>query len=90
MQFDKKQLGVHLEPIVCSELLKVNSSATGSPSWAENASRFSNDGALIPRSIRLRKSTDMPRSSANCSWLMFLAKRIPFRRWPNLSRKLGT
>lgn len=63
---------------------------SGILSWAEKASRFSNEGALIPRSIRLRKSTDIPRSSANCSWLSFLANLIALRRWPNLSRKLGT
>jgi hypothetical protein len=63
---------------------------SGILSWAEKASRFSNEGALIPRSIRLRKSTDIPRSSANCSWLNFLANLMVLRRWPNLSRKLGT
>jgi hypothetical protein len=59
-------------------------------SCAEKASRFSNEGALIPRSIKLRKFTDIPRSSANCSWLNFLASLIDLRRWPNLSRRLGT
>jgi hypothetical protein len=63
---------------------------SGILSCAEKTSRFSNEGALIPRSIRLRKSTDIPRSSANCSWLNFLANRIALRRWPNRSRKLGT
>ena len=68
---------------------KTNNSDTGTPSWFENTSRFSNDGALMPRSIRLRKSTEMPRSSANCSWLMLREDRIPLRRWPKFSRKLG-
>ena len=59
-------------------------------SCMEKASRFSNEGAFIPRSIKLRKSTDIPRSSANCSWLNFLANLIVLRRWPNFSRRLGT
>jgi hypothetical protein len=45
---------------------------------------------LIPRSIKLKKSTDIPRSSANCSWLNFLDNLIALRRWPNFSRRLGT
>ena len=64
-----------------------NRADTGIFNCAEKASRFSNEGALIPRSIRLRKSTEMPRSSANCSWLILLAKRIDLSRWPNRSRK---
>ena len=66
----------------------VKSWETGMPSCAENASRFSNEGALIPRSIKLRKSTEIPSNSANSSWLIFLARRIPLSRLPNLSRRL--
>src|SRR5271154_4189494 len=74
-----------------SEVLsKSKRTESGILSCVENASRFSNEGALIPRSIKLRKSTDIPRSSENCSWLNFLANLIALRRWPNLSRRLGT
>ncbi len=66
---------------------KTKSSLTGIPSWAEKTSRFSKDGALIPRSIRLRKSTEISSSSANFSWLIFLASRIALRRLPNFSRR---
>src|SRR6266849_4680380 len=57
------------------------------PSWVEKTSRFSKDGALIPRSIRLRKSTEISISSANCSWLMLRANRIVLMRLPNFSRR---
>src|SRR5258708_35160166 len=57
------------------------------PSWVEKTSRFSKDGALIPRSIRLRKSTEIWSNSANCSWLMLRANRMALRRLPNLSRR---
>src|SRR5712672_975199 len=57
------------------------------PSWVEKTSRFSKDGALIPRSIRLRKSTEISSSSANCSWLMLRANRMVLRRLPNFSRR---
>ena len=45
----------------------VNSSATGSRSRLAILSKVSNEGALTPRSIRLRKSTEMSRVSANLS-----------------------
>ena len=64
----------------------MKSSWTGMPSWAEKTSRFSNDGALIPLSIRLRKSTEISSSSANCSWLIRLVSRMVFMRPPNFSR----
>ena len=32
-------------------------------------SRVSNEGAFLPRSIRLRKSTETSSASANCSWV---------------------
>jgi hypothetical protein len=66
---------------------KTKSSLTGIPSWAEKTSRFSKDGALIPRSITLRKSTEISSSSANFSWLILLASRIALRRLPNFSRR---
>jgi hypothetical protein len=62
---------------------------TGTPSCVANTSRFSNDGALMPRSIRLKKSTDVPSSSANCSWLSRLDDRISLSRFPNFSRRLA-
>jgi hypothetical protein len=78
----------------CKEGFKVGSKSKrterGILSCAEKASRFSNEGALIPRSIRLKKSTDIPRSSANCSWLNFLSNLIALRRRPNFSRRLCT
>lgn len=55
----------------------------------EKTSRFSNDGTLMPRSIRLRKSTEISRSSANCSWFILRAERIPLRRLPNFSRRVS-
>ena len=57
------------------------------PSWVEKTSRFSKDGALIPRSIRLRKSTEICSNSANCSWLMLRANRMVLTRLPNFSRR---
>jgi|ERR1700722_691330 hypothetical protein len=63
---------------------------SGILSRVEKTSRFSKEGALIPLSIRLRKSTDIPRSSANCSWLNFLEDLIALRRKPNFSRRLDT
>ena len=43
----------------------------------------------MPRSIRLRKSTEISSNSANSSWLIFLAKRIVLTRFPNFSRRLA-
>ena len=45
----------------------VKSDATEVPRAFAMASRFSNDGELRPRSIKLRKSTEILASSANCS-----------------------
>ena len=42
----------------------------------------------MPRSIKLRKSTEISSNSANSSWLFFLAKRIHRTRFPNFSRRL--
>ena len=44
--------------------------ATGILNLFEILSSVSNDGALTPRSIRLRKSTEISRASANCSCLI--------------------
>ena len=55
-------------------------------SWVEKTSRFSKEGTLIPRSIRLRKSTEISSSSANCSWLMLRPNRMLLMRLPNFSR----
>jgi len=63
---------------------------TGRLSCVENASRFSKEGALIPRSIRLRKSTDIFQELGELLLLSFLANLIALRRWPNFSRRLGT
>jgi len=67
---------------------KVKSCETGTPNRAENTSRFSNDGAFMPRSIRLKKSTEISSNSANSSWLFFLDRRIDRMRLPNFSRRL--
>jgi hypothetical protein len=50
---------------------KVNRNATGTPSPLAIDSNFSKDGAFLPRSIRLRKSTEMPTISAKASWVFF-------------------
>ena len=52
-----------------------------------NTSSVSNDGALIPRSIKLRKSTEMPTSSANCSCVSRRCCRIDSKRCPNCLRR---
>jgi len=44
--------------------------ATGILNLFEILSSVSNDGALMPRSIRLRKSTEISWASANCSCLI--------------------
>lgn len=46
---------------------KVNKKATGTLSALAINSSFSNDGEFLPRSIRLRKSTDIPTISAKSS-----------------------
>jgi hypothetical protein len=53
-------------------------------------SRVSNDGALMPRSIRLRKSTEISNNSANFSWVIPFWRRIPSIRWPNRWRNVDT
>ena len=44
----------------------------------------------MPRSIKLKKSTEISSNSAKSSWLIFLDKRIALMRFPNFSRRLGT
>jgi len=56
----------------------------------ENASIDSNDGALIPRSTRLKKSIEISRSSANCSWVISRLWRIERSFFPNCFRRVGT
>jgi len=46
---------------------KVKRSATDNFNRLAILSNVSNEGALIPRSIRLRKSTDISKTSANRS-----------------------
>jgi hypothetical protein len=46
---------------------KLNNSDTGSRRRFAIFSKVSNDGAFLPRSIRLRKSTEIFTASANCS-----------------------
>jgi len=48
---------------------KVNRKATETPSLLAIDSSFSKEGEFLPRSIRLRKSTDIPTISAKSSWL---------------------
>src|SRR6266550_4454862 len=82
--------GIERSAAAASSSERVKSSPCDMPSCMEKTSRFSNERALIPRSIRLRKSTEISSNSANCSWLIFRASRIPFILKPNLSRKLAT
>lgn len=59
--------------------LKVKRSATDILKRLAILSRVSNEGAFLPRSIRLRKSTDTSSASANCSCVI--------RRWARISRR---
>ncbi len=52
-------------------------------------SSVSNEGAFLPRSIKLRKSTDMPTSSANSSCVIRRVARISRNRSPNLFRNVA-
>jgi hypothetical protein len=69
---------------------KANRSATGSFKRLASLSKVSNDGAFLPRSIRLRKSTDMSSVSANCSWVIRRCARICRKRRPNFSLRVVT
>ncbi len=70
-----------------TDLSNVNNSATGTSNLAPSCSSVSNDGALIPRSMRLRKSTEIPTSSANPSCVSPRCCRMNNRRRPNCWRR---
>ena len=44
----------------------------------------------MPLSTRLKKSIEMSRSSANCSWVISRFLRIERNFFPNCFRKVGT
>ena len=69
---------------------KLNNSATDTSSASASSSKFSKDGELLPRSIRLRKSTEIPARSASCSWVRLRSLRIERTFWPNFSRSWET
>ena len=69
---------------------KVNRSDAGSFKRLASFSKVSNDGAFLPRSIRLRKSTDMSSVSANCSWVIRRCVRICRNRRPNFTLRVVT
>lgn len=50
----------------------------------------SKEGAFRPRSMRLRKSIEMSRFSANCCWVMPRRLRIERSFLPNCFRKVAT
>ena len=56
----------------------------------ENVSMDSKDGAFKPRSIRLKKSIEISKSSANCSWVIPSRLRIDRSFFPNCLRKVAT
>ena len=66
--------------------LKSNSSRTCNSSRSAIRSSTSKPGDLMPRSIRLRKSTLIPTSSANSSWVSFRSSRIALSCFPNCGR----
>jgi hypothetical protein len=69
---------------------KSKRSATDIRSRLAILSRVSNEGAFLPRSIRLRKSTDTSRASANRSWVIRRCARISRNRRPNFSLSVAT
>lgn len=69
---------------------KSKKSRTGTPNAIEKTSIDSKDGAPTPRSIMLRKSTDIPRSSAKFSCVMPRSVRIERSFLPNNFRKVDT
>jgi hypothetical protein len=50
----------------------------------------SKEGALSPRSIRLKKSIEMSRSSENCSCVISRSLRIDRSFFPNCFRRVDT
>jgi len=69
--------------------LKSNNTITGTRSFLAMCSMVSNDGAFLPRSIKLRKSTEIPTNSANLSWDIFRSSRIVRSRCPNSFLSVG-
>jgi hypothetical protein len=59
-----------------------NNDLTGIRSSFAICSIVSNEGALIPRSIKLRKSTEILSCSANCSWVRLRSMRMERSRCP--------
>jgi hypothetical protein len=56
----------------------------------EKASIDSKEGALSPRSIRLKKSTEISKTSENCSCVILLRLRIERSFLPNCFRRVAT
>jgi len=59
-------LGIEVPCDLLSES-KAKNDATGVLRPLDIRSSFLKDGAFLPRSIKLRKSTEIPANSANCS-----------------------
>jgi len=69
---------------------KSKKSRTGIPRVIENTSIDSKEGAFSPRSTRLRKSTEILRSSANSSCVMSRSLRNARSLFPNNFRRVAT
>jgi len=69
---------------------KSKKSRTGIPRVIENASIDSKEGAFRPRSMRLRKSTEMSRNSAKSSCVIFRSFRIERNFLPKSFRNVAT
>jgi hypothetical protein len=69
---------------------KSKKSRTGIPRVIENASMDSKEGAFRPRSMRLRKSTEMSRNSAKSSCVIFRSLRIERNFLPKSFRNVAT
>ena len=67
---------------------KLKRNATGWLRPIAMRASFLNDGEFLPRSMRLKKSTDIPIISANPSWVFPDSSRICRRRRPNCSRRV--
>lgn len=67
----------------------VKRNATGFCNALAIRSSLSKLGEFLPRSMRLRKSTEIPISSANFSWDRRICDRICFSRLPNSSRRVA-
>jgi len=71
-------------------VVKTKRAATGILNLLEILSSVSNDGALMPRSTRLRKSTEISRASANCSCVILRCTRMSRSLSPNFFRSVAT